>query len=90
MSERNHYCKEVDVQLGRRLSTDRQVAPKEALDIINRMGTVHLRGRDKLMVSFVSAEFVPARVACPWFVASAANSSVARPVACREKTGCGF
>ena len=27
----NHYCKEVDVQLGWRISTDRQVAPKEAL-----------------------------------------------------------
>ena len=30
MNERNHYCKEVDVQLGRRISTDRQVAPKES------------------------------------------------------------
>ena len=35
MNERNHYCKEVDVQLGRRLSTDRQVAPKEALDAVH-------------------------------------------------------
>ena len=36
----NHYCKEVDVQLGWRISTDRQVAPKEALDI---MGTGFLK-----------------------------------------------
>ena len=48
MNERNHYCKEVDVQLGRRISTGRQVAPKEALCVVRAepIGAVDSGGTD--------------------------------------------